>query len=156
MSETTAIFYLGMILISSKIAGELFHRLHLPQVMGYLIVGLILGPYLGIIEASGQEIQLINYLAELGLIFLLFKIGLESNLRAMQAYGKTALAISLGGIIFSFLLALAWGFSGFLIHLDGVKSRVIFATIFIATSIGIWFLLANSRNVVKLSFKISY
>jgi len=63
---------LAIILTAAKIGGELVERLGQPAVLGELIAGVLLGPsLLGLVE----PLELIKFLAEIGLILLLFKVG---------------------------------------------------------------------------------
>lgn len=150
MSEVSAIFYFGVILLIAKISAEIAHRLKLPQVMGYLIAGVLLGNYVEFFTPSRLDIQILNYISRIGLIFLMFKIGLESNLRAMAAYGRKAFGISIAGIITSFIFALLWTFTGFFIYIETIQSKLIISTIFIATSIGISAKVLEEMNKLEL------
>ena len=105
---------------------SIFHKFAVPSVLGFLVTGMLLGPYgLGLIgETQGVEI-----LAEFGVIFLLFIIGVELSLKELWEIKKTVLA---GGalqvlltILLVFLLCTQLGFSratsvfiGFLISLS--------------------------------------
>lgn len=105
---------------------SIFHKFAVPSVLGFLVTGMLLGPYgLGLIgETQGVEI-----LAEFGVIFLLFIIGVELSLKELLEIKKTVLA---GGslqilltILLVFLLCMQMGFSrassvfiGFLISLS--------------------------------------
>jgi CPA2 family monovalent cation:H+ antiporter-2 len=60
----------------------LFRRLHLPPILGYLIVGILVGPFGSGLVASSEETR---FLAEFGVVFLLFSIGLEFSLPQMIA-----------------------------------------------------------------------
>ncbi|MEN8178996.1 MAG: monovalent cation:proton antiporter-2 (CPA2) family protein, partial [Pseudomonadota bacterium] len=60
----------------------LFRRLHLPPILGYLLVGVLVGPFGGGLVASNEETR---FLAEFGVVFLLFMIGLEFSLPQMIA-----------------------------------------------------------------------
>ena len=58
------------------------HRLRLPPILGYLLVGIAVGPHaLGWVSASGEA----RYLAEFGVVFLMFSIGLEFSLPQLNA-----------------------------------------------------------------------
>ena len=81
------LFEIAVILLSTKVLGILTKRFALPQVVGALLAGLLLGPaMLGVL----QETTLMDQLAELGVIVLMFNAGLETDLRA-QAVGKGGL-----------------------------------------------------------------
>lgn len=72
----TLIADLALILISASIITLLFKWLKQPLVLGYIIAGLLAGPYINIFPTVG-DIENINIWAEIGVIFLLFALGLE-------------------------------------------------------------------------------
>ncbi len=113
-------FELTFLLVVSLFAGFLFARFGQPRVLGYIVVGVVIGPsVLNIIRSSGTPgtgisplPESVQMLALLGAIVLLFMIGLECDLK--QVYSKRAIAIAFGGVIVpwvgGYLLALAMGF----------------------------------------------
>lgn len=101
---------LAAILIGAKLAGRLSQRLGLPAVFGELLLGLALGPSLfGLIQPS----EPLALLAEIGVILLMFRAGLETDLVQMRQVGLAATFIALGGVLLpfggGFLLARAFG-----------------------------------------------
>ncbi len=110
-------FELTFLLVVSLFAGFLFSRFGQPRVIGYIVVGVVIGPsVLKIIQAgeggaSGLP-QSIQMLAELGSIVLLFMIGLECDLR--EIYTRKSIAIAIGGVLVpwgaGFLVAGAFGY----------------------------------------------
>lgn len=114
---------LAVILFAAKIAGELASRyLKLPPVLAELGVGVLIGPYalgsigipgfgplfpIPIVDGVAAIIPVSNELfslAQIGSIFLLFAIGLETNLRQFLRYAAPATAVALGGVIVPFAL----------------------------------------------------
>lgn len=94
---------LAIILISTKLFGLLTKKFHMPQVVGALLAGLVLGPAMFNIL---QETDFLKQLAELGVIALMFTAGLETDIKEMKKTGKASLVIALCGV----LLPLAGGF----------------------------------------------
>lgn len=93
-------FELVVILLCTKLAGDISVRLGQPSVLGKLIVGIIIGPaLLGIINSS----ELIDELSEIGVLLLMFMAGLETDLEELNRNLKSAFAVAMGGIIFPFL-----------------------------------------------------
>ncbi len=94
------------ILVTAKLFGEVAERLGVPAVLGELVAGLILGPgLLGVIPASGEPgAEVISFLAELGVILLLFEVGLETDLKQMFQVGSSAAAVALVGVTVPFVL----------------------------------------------------
>ena len=87
---------LALILLSTKVLSLVTKRFKLPQVVGSLLAGLILGPaVLNIIH----ETDFIKQLAEVGVIVLLFNAGLESNLSEFKKSGKTSFIVAVMGVM---------------------------------------------------------
>ena len=92
-------FELVVILLCTKLAGDISVRLGQPSVLGKLIVGIIIGPaVLGIINSS----ELIDELSEIGVLLLMFMAGLETDLEELNRNLKSSFAVA-GGIIFPFI-----------------------------------------------------
>lgn len=96
--ENAEIFFtLLVILISAKLMAEIFERLGQPAVVGEILAGVAVGPSLfALVEPS----QILTVLAEMGVIFLLFNVGLEIKPQAILQVGKRAFMVGvLGGLI---------------------------------------------------------
>ncbi len=109
MESYTFIYQIALILLVTKLFGMLTKRIDMPQVVGALIGGLILGPaVLNIIQDS----TFLNQISELGVIVLMFTAGLETDVPELRKSGKKAFFIALLGIIIplagGFLLATAF------------------------------------------------
>lgn len=87
---------IGLILLSTKCLSLLTRRFNLPQVVGALLAGLILGPAMFNIL---NETEFISQMAELGVIVLMFTAGLESNIDELKESGKASLIIASLGVI---------------------------------------------------------
>ncbi|MFK4292124.1 cation:proton antiporter [Bacillus sp. RC250] len=93
-------FQIALILLSTKLAGDLSVRLGQPSVLGKLIVGIVIGPAIfGWIENSDFLTQLSN----VGVILLMFMAGLETDLEELNANRNSSLAVALGGIVLPFV-----------------------------------------------------
>ena len=110
-------FELTFLLVISLFASFLFARFGQPRVLGYIVVGVVIGPSaLGIIRPEithiSTQLGSVQLLAELGAIVLLFMIGLECDLK--EIYSRRSISIALGGVIVpwvgGYLLASAMGF----------------------------------------------
>ena len=87
---------LALILLSTKLLGLLTQRFQLPQVVGALLAGLILGPaVLNVI----QETEFIKDTAEIGVIVMMFCAGMETDVNELKHSGKAAFIIALIGVI---------------------------------------------------------
>lgn len=99
-----------VIIVLARLAGWLSERVGQPAVLGELLVGIALGPsLLGFIHPG--ESETLAFLAEFGIIILLFQVGLESNIYKLLRVGPAATAVALAGIALPFSLAYAVMFS---------------------------------------------
>ncbi|MCC7210441.1 MAG: cation:proton antiporter [Candidatus Brocadia sp.] len=120
-----------IILISAKFFAEIFAYLHLPGVLGEVTAGIILGPsLLGFVKVDAT----FYLLAEIGILFLLFEVGLETDVGQVVKVGVQSFLVAITGV----LLPAAAGFciSNYIFHLSLMVSLFIGGTI-VATSIGI-------------------
>lgn len=119
------------ILLATKLLGEGARRIGQPAVLGELIAGVLLGVSLfGILDPADPVIRA---LAELGVLILLFEIGLHTDLRSLIGVGSAAVTVGLVGVIVPFVL-------GYLVaHLLGlgVLPAIVCGASLTATSIGI-------------------
>ncbi len=87
---------LALILLSTKLFGLLTRRVRMPQVVGALLAGLILGPAcLGILEQT----EFIKQTSEIGVIVLMFCAGLETDINELKKSGKASFIIALLGVL---------------------------------------------------------
>lgn len=101
---------LGLILIFTKLLGMLSRKFHLPQVIGAILGGLVLGPaVLNIIS----ETEFIHDVSKLGVIVLMFGAGMHTDIRTFKRTGKPAFFIALAGVIVPLLggFLLTWIFN---------------------------------------------
>src|SRR5687767_13823612 len=89
MPEMTLLRDLAVVLVVAGAVTILFHRLRQPVVLGYILAGLIIGPHTPPFPLIRDE-HTIHTLAELGVILLMFALGLEFNLRKLRKVGVTA------------------------------------------------------------------
>lgn len=123
--------HLLIILIAARVFAELATRLKSPSVIGELLAGVVLGPsLLGWLE----PVQAIKLLAEIGIILLLFEVGLETDLAQLARTGVKSTLLAVGGFVFPF--ALGYAASAHLFGLPLLVSLFIGGTL-TATSIGI-------------------
>ena len=87
---------LALILLSTKLLGLLTQRFQLPQVVGALLAGLILGP--AVLDVI-QETEFIKETAEIGVIVMMFCAGMETEVKELKNSGKAAFVIALIGVI---------------------------------------------------------
>lgn len=138
---------LALILLFTKGLGLLTRRVQMPQVVGALLAGLILGPaMLGFMK----ETAFISEVAELGVIVLMFCAGMETDIQELKASGKASFVIALIGV----LVPLAGGFGVAYIfnRLDMIASEVSASTFLQNIFIGV-ILTATSVSITVETLK---
>lgn len=143
---------LFIILVFAKVMAEIFERLRQPAVVGEILAGIIIGPsvlgwvnpadFIVFIRQAGEVApdlgnisfaEFIGILAEVGVIFLLFNVGLETKPQTIFAVGKRAFIVAVLGVIIPFaagyMIAVFWGGSQ-------IEAMFIGAAL-VATSVGI-------------------
>lgn len=137
---------LAILLLVARGLGELMRRINLPPVVGELLAGVLLGPSLfglilpgvqaGIFPKSQTQSDLLSVVSWLGVLFLLIVTGLETDLNLILRKGKTALLISLGGIVVPFTTGFGLGWLLPENFLADPTKRMVFS-LFIATAMSI-------------------
>jgi Kef-type K+ transport system membrane component KefB len=134
----TPLIALACILLVAKIGGDLATRLGQAAVLGELLAGVLLGNLdllgLGGVEWMGTD-HVVDIFARLGVILLLFEVGLESTVAQMMRTGLTALLVALLGVVTPF--ALGWGVGALLVPDAGLYAHVFLGATLTATSVGI-------------------
>lgn len=96
MEDYSYLLGLAIILLSTKLLGLLSRKISLPQVVGALVAGVIIGPAcLGIVK----ETSFFSIISEIGVILLMFGAGLETDLHELKKAGKASFVIALIGVI---------------------------------------------------------
>jgi Kef-type K+ transport system membrane component KefB len=128
----------AIMLVLAKLGGEIFERIHAPAVLGELIAGIVLGNLviLGFNRAETLKTDsTIAALAELGVIILLFEVGLESDLKEMVEVGWSSLLVAVLGVIAPFFLG--WAVSAYFIPEEPRLAHIFIGATLCATSVGI-------------------
>jgi Kef-type K+ transport system membrane component KefB len=121
------VFYL---ILAAQVMAYLFKRLGQPVVIGEVLAGILVGPAL---LGWVHEGEVLEFLAELGAIFLLFMVGLETRLKDILAVGKEAFLVAVLGVALPFLGGYLYGLElGF-----QTLSALFLGTALVATSVGI-------------------
>ncbi|MDI6809155.1 MAG: cation:proton antiporter [Candidatus Eisenbacteria bacterium] len=134
---------LSMMVLLAKLAGGLSNKLGQPAVFGEMLLGLILGPtFLNILSFSifashdpsqGNLGQLVNDLADIGIVLLMFVAGMETDLKQMKSVGLASVVSAAGGVILpmagGILVSRAFGLSW--------RESVFIGTVLTATSVSI-------------------
>jgi len=122
--------HLAIIIFFSKIFGAISRKIKQPPVVGMLLLGIILGPtFLDFIEMD----QVIEWIAKVGVLFLLFEAGLETNIKQIKQDSKQAILPAFGGIILPFILG-----SSLMYFTDhNLAQTLIVGVMFTATSVSV-------------------
>ena len=143
---------LALILLTTKLLGLLTQRFQMPQVVGALLAGLILGPAgLNILT----ETEFISQLSELGVIVLMFSAGMGTDINELKDSGKAGFLVALLGVIVPLVMgaALACGAAAAgLIESTGMLENVFIGTILTATSVSIT--VETLKEMHKLETKV--
>lgn len=100
MGEYAYLLYIAIILFSTKILGVFSRKLHMPQVVGALLAGMILGPSVSnFITLQGDVGHFLEDIAELGVIFLMFSAGLDTDLRELKKNSISAFVVAGIGVL---------------------------------------------------------
>jgi Kef-type K+ transport system membrane component KefB len=128
----------GLILIAAKLGGELFERIKQPAVLGELVIGIIVGnlALAGFTAAEPlKSNEIISALAEIGVIILLFEVGLESNLGEMLEVGWSSLFVAVAGVVAPFFLG--WAVAAYFLPTESRLGHFFIGATLCATSVGI-------------------
>ncbi len=127
-----------VILLAAKLGGDLLERVKQPAVLGELIIGMLIGNLhlLGFnaFEVFKSDLTL-EILAELGVIILLFEVGLESTVQEMMKVGVTSFMVATFGVIAPFFLG--WFVSYLFMPQESIYVHVFIGATLTATSVGI-------------------
>jgi len=121
---------LFVVLLAAKLGDELFRRLRQPTMIGEILAGLLVGPaVLGFVEPG----EVLEVFAELGVVFLLFWVGLETRLSDLRDVGSTALAVGILGVAIPFAAGIGLGAAlG-----ESTGTSLFIGAALVATSVGI-------------------
>lgn len=135
--ELSPLFVQLLIIFAAAMLGsELAQRLRLPGVVGEIIAGVVIGPscfaLIGKLPDGAIE-PTFEFLAEVGVVFLMFSVGLHTKLSDIKQVGKTASIVAILGVIIPFILGMSFSFfSG-----DRFATQAFVGCAFVATSVGI-------------------
>lgn len=132
------LFELVAILIAAKVGGELFERFNQPAVLGELVFGVILGnlSLVGLTFMSGIKTdEALALAAEIGVILLLFEVGLESNIDELMAVGSSAMLVAVLGVVAPVFLG--YGVSLWFLPAEAWYVHLFVGATLAATSVGI-------------------
>ena len=150
------LLWIALILISTKVLGLLCKAVHLPEVVGALLAGVILGPSaLGLMSMEGDTGTLLTYVAEMGVIFLMFSAGLDTDLKELKATIGASFVTALIGVIVPLIggmIGYALYFGEDLSNYDQMLQSLFVGVVLTATSVSIT--VETLREMGRLSGKV--
>lgn len=143
------LYYCAIILLVTKLLGMLARKLGLPQVVGMIVAGLLIGPavfgqfhwgwFKGLVAPNPAEMHVLKSFSQIGVVFILFSSGLETDFKELKRSGAAATAIALVGV----LVPVALGTGVTLLFMNGeitqekLMNAIFVGMILAATSVGI-------------------
>ncbi|SKA11153.1 sodium/proton antiporter NapA, CPA2 family (TC 2.A.37.2.1) [Pilibacter termitis] len=126
----TELGMIAIILIASMVMGSLFKRFSLPAVVGQLLVGILLGPSLLHLLKPSHTLE---FLSEIGVIFLMFIAGLESDVDLLKRYMKPSVMVAILGVLLPIIVFFG---AGKVFHYTNTQA-IFFGIVYAATSVSI-------------------
>ena len=129
---------IALMLLVAKLGGELFAKMGQPAVLGELVGGILLGSLSLFGVAWVERLRsdaVVAALAEIGVIILLFEVGLESNLGEMKSVGWSSLLVATLGVVAPFFMG--WGVAAYFLPNEPTLGHVFIGATLCATSVGI-------------------
>jgi Kef-type K+ transport system membrane component KefB len=96
---------LFIVFVGAQIGAEIAQRIKMPGVVGEIAAGCVVGPSL---LGWVQPAEALDVLAEIGVVLLLFSVGLETRLDEMKRVGRSAVQVGVLGVIVPFILGALW------------------------------------------------
>ena len=154
------LFEIAIILISTKVFGILMKKIGLPQVLGALLAGVLLGLInLGLSKIGDGGLFLVDgshlaitTLANIGVNFIMFSAGMETNIKEIKKNGVASILITALGVIVPFLVGfvVSWILPNRMFNqeINVIKQRFFFGAVLTATSVGITVAVLKELNVL--------
>lgn len=150
------LLWIALILISTKLLGIISKAINLPEVVGALLAGIILGPSaLNLMSMQGEAGAFLENAAELGVIFLMFSAGLDTDLKELKANIGASFVTALIGVIVPLIggmLCYGFYFGTDFTNYDELLKSIFVGVVLTATSVSIT--VETLREMGKLSGKV--
>lgn len=146
--EYTYLLVLALILLSTKILGVASAKIHMPQVVGALLAGIILGPSgLGLMQSSDFLVKT----AEIGVIMLMFTAGIDTDISELKRTGPKAFVVAIMGVFVPLIICggLYFFFFGHAFTFENVLKAAFVGSVFSATSVSITVETLNEMGKLK-------
>jgi len=131
-----------VVFASAKLLSEIFERFGQPGIVGEILAGVLIGPYvLGWLAPN----EILRILSDLGVMFLLFRVGLEVKASDLMRVGGTAVVVALAGVVLPFFCG--WGISA--LWGEPTVESIFTGAAMVATSVGITAEVLASRGLLR-------
>ena len=127
------LWQIALILVSTKVCGLITRRFQMPQVVGALLAGLLLGP--AVFGLLPSDSEMIKQLAELGVIVIMFSAGMETDIRDLKNAGKSGFLVAILGVLVPLLGGA--GLAAWLAPTENMLQNFFIGTVLTATSVSI-------------------
>ncbi len=127
------LWQIALILMSTKVCGLITRRFQMPQVVGALLAGLLLGP--AVFGLLPSDSEMIKQLAELGVIVIMFSAGMETDIRDLKNAGKSGFLVAMLGVLVPLLGGA--GLAAWLAPTENMLQNFFIGTVLTATSVSI-------------------
>lgn len=148
--DYTYLLLLALILLSTKVLGLVSEKIHMPQVVGALLAGIILGPScFGVMHSTDFLVKT----AEIGVIMLMFTAGIDTDMNELKRTGPKAFVIATFGVLVPLVLCggLYFFFFGGAFTFENVLKAAFVGSVFSATSVSITVETLNEMGKMKTS-----
>ncbi len=153
------LFEIAIILMATKMFGLLLKRIGLPQVLGALLAGVVIGLFNLVLSKINPELFLVDgknavivTLANIGVNLIMFSAGMETNIKEIKKNGVASIVITILGVVVPFLTGfiISWILPDKLFNqeINIIKQRFFFGVILTATSVGITVAVLKELNVL--------
>jgi Kef-type K+ transport system membrane component KefB len=148
MEDYTFLLVIAIILISTKLFGIASEKVHMPQVVGALLAGIVLGPSgLGLLQSTDFIVKA----AEIGVIMLMFTAGIDTDIEELKKTGFQAFIVAVMGVFIPLLMcgALYFFFFRYEFNAYNVLKSAFVGSVFAATSVSITVETLNEMGKLK-------
>ena len=146
---------LGIILVVSKLLSKFFRKVNLPQVIGMLLAGVLIGvlnyiPTVGEFVLSPTAVTGLGFFAKIGVILIMFAAGLDIDIKQIRVIGVPAILITMVGVAVP--MVLGFGVAQLCMPQNGIAANLFYGSILTATSVSVT--VATLQELGRLNSKV--
>ena len=146
---------LGIILVVSKLLSKFCRKVNLPQVIGMLLAGVLIGvlnyiPTVGEFVLSPTAVTGLGFFAKIGVILIMFAAGLDIDIKQIRVIGVPAILITMTGVAVP--MVLGFGVAQLCMPQNGIAANLFYGSILTATSVSVT--VATLQELGRLNSKV--